>query len=167
MLFNVLFAAALLITLGRIVRNAVSAIRTAKFARSRGLIKTAARLGDVLPKALGAAVFLVLTVVCFIRAGGDVSENAPKLLLAGGIGGTALTLALAAEIPNGLLYITEGGLVASELKQSPEPVTARRRNGKIEVFFTSSDVRLPCLVLRSTPKNLAALGRFLEETDAL
>ncbi len=62
-------------------------------------------------------------------------------------------------------YITERGVIYRGMI-NPEEITTEIRNGKIAVYYKSwPDREKPLMTLKSTPKNLKKLERFIEKED--
>ena len=75
------------------------------------------------------------------------------------------TLLMLTSVFDKIFYLTESGIFTRSLKQ-PEEFFVKRCEGRLDVYFKApQSITKPLISFRSTPDNLAALGRFIEWED--
>ena len=80
----------------------------------------------------------------------------------GGVMLLLLMLLMLTSVFDKIFYLTESGIFTRLLKQ-PEEFFIKRREDMLDVYFKApSDRTKPLISFKSTPGNLAKLGRFIE-----
>lgn len=91
-----------------------------------------------------------------------VYQSRSDQYISAGITVLLLALVLLTMVLDKIFYLTESGIIVRILKQ-PEEFFVKRRENMLDVYFKApSDRTKPLISFKSTPDNLAKLGRFIE-----